>query len=705
MPLADATAVILKASVEAMLPDAELRLDEWSEDNVIIPKGGAFEGPYRLSHTPPARRILQALSPTSPASIIVARVASQMLKTQVAINACLGWMAEAPANILALEPTTGLSKRLSARISKAIDACDALKGKVAPPRSRDKRNTIDTKEFDGGTLYVTTAGSDANLAEIAARYVFCDEVNREGWRSGDEGNRIALALARLTTYEGISKAYIVSSPTIVGASEIDDWFEKGTQESYHVPCIHCGHLHTLQRENFRYDWDTERQVVGRAYFVCPECGGIMEEHDKATFLPDEAMGGQARWIAASEGDGETLSFTLSSYYAPLGSITWRRLAKELALALEAKERGDDTLMMVYENTREGVAHNPGEVTSTAQDLQTRADAEGVPARIVPDRALVLTMFADTQDNRLEVTTQAWAPGLETWTVDHRILWGSPSDPPDQPGSVWQQLDTLMATPYAHASGTLIYASAYGIDSGGHHTQDVYNFGASQTRRTFLVTKGANIRGRPIVASKPSVQDIDWQGQRTPDGVKLWSLGTDTAKDHIFNRIKLAQGPGALHWHAGLELSFFEQLLVEKPVIRWHKGRKIREYVKPNGARNEVLDCHVGNLALAHHLGLHRWSPLDWAQLRTNLIPKGATPDLFAAAAVQAVPTEPPPPPAAHESQPAPADHIPEPAQMVPPAPPAPPPEPVRPPPPPTPPPQPYRAPAPTGRRVLSRGIA
>lgn len=703
MPFADAATVITQAAVKAMLPDPVLNLDEWSEQNVVIPKGGAFEGPYRISHTPYARRILQALSPTSAASIIVCRVASQMLKTQVAINACLGWMAEAPANILALEPTTGLSKRLSARIGKAIDQCKGLEGKVAPPRSRDKRNTIDTKEFNGGTLYITTAGSDANLAEIAARYLFCDEVNREGWRSGDEGNRIALAMARLTTYEGISKAYIVSSPTIEGASEIDDWYEKGTQEHYHVPCPHCGHLHELVRERFRYDWDSERQIIGRAYFICPECGGMLEEHHKATLLPDEAAGGQARWVAMSDGDGETLSFTLSSYYAPMGSITWRRLAKELALALEAKDRGDDTLLMVYENTREGIPHRPGDVTSTADTLQKRADAEGIPARIVPDRALVLTMYADTQDNRLEVTTEAWAPGLETWTVDHRILWGSPADPPDKPGSVWRQFDDLMNTPYAHATGTLIYASAYGIDSGGHHTQDVYNFGANQTRRTFLVTKGANVRGRPIVASKPTSQDIDWQGRRTPEGVKLWTLGTDTAKDHIFNRIAMASGPGALHWHAGLDRSFYEQLLVEKPVVRWSKGRKIREYVKPNGARNEVLDCHVGNLALAHHLGLHRWAPHDWAQLRANLIPAGATPDLFASAAVQgAMPADPPQQPAAHitrptETQPAEPQQV-APAPITHQAPPAPPPRPAIAPPPP------YYPPPSNGRRVLSRGI-
>ncbi len=692
MSLADANATVLRAAAQAVLPDPELKLDEWSEQHVVIPKGSAFAGPYRLAHTPPARRILQALSPGHPAARVVAMVASQMLKTQIFINAALGWIDAAPANIIALEPTDGLAKRLSARFSKAVEACDAVKDKIAAPRSRDKRNTMDAKEFDGGTIYITTAGADANLAEIPARYLFCDEVDREGWRAkgGGEGDKIKLAEARLTTYEGISKAYHVSSPTLLGSSKIHELFQQGTQEHYHVPCPHCGHLHELVRENFRFDYDPDTDRVSRAVFVCPDCGAEIEEHHKTSMLPDEAMGGQARWIATAPGDGETISVTLSAYYAPLGSITWLRLAKELAQAQAANERGDPSLLQVYENTREGIPHQPGEVTSTARELQQRAQAEQLPPRIVPDRALVLTMYADTQPNRLEVTVEAWGPGLERWTIDHQILWGSPTEEPGTPGSVWAQLDELRRTPFAHASGSLIRISAYGIDSGGANTQDVYNYGAAREAYGCVVTKGASLRNRPIIASKPTVQDIDWQGNRVDGGVKLWTIGTDTAKDAIFNRIRLTGGPGAMHWHQALELESFEQLLIEKPQVRWHKGRAIREYVKPNGARNEFLDCAVGNLAVAYYLGLHKWSGLDWQRLRDNLVPKHATPDLFATAAVAGLRTEAPEPAPAHTRDP--IAPTPTPAAPPPPAP-APRPAPVPVPPPP-----------PSGRRILSRGL-
>lgn len=685
MPLANASDEVSRAAARAVLPDPELKLDVWSEQNIVIPKGSAFEGPYRIARTPYARRILQALSPGHPTYRVVAMVASQMLKTQTFINAALGWIDGAPANIIALEPTDGLAKRLSARVSLAIAGCDKVREKIAPPRSRDKRNTMDAKEFDGGTLYITTAGADANLAEIAARYVFCDEIDREGWRAktGGEGDKVKLAEARQTTFEGIAKAYHVSSPTVLGASKIHELFLQGTQEHYHVPCPHCGHLHELVRANFRYRHDPETERIDRAWFVCPDCGAEIDEHHKASMLPDVEEGGQARWVQTAQGDGETISITLSAYYAPLGSITWVRLAKELHAAEAAEKRGDPSLAMVYRNTREGLPFEPGEVTSTAQELQKRARAEGMPARVVPDRALVLTMYVDTQPNRLEATVEAWGPGLERWTIDHSILWGSPTAEPATEGSVWHQLDALRRTWFAHQAGVLLPINAYGIDSGGANTQDVYNYGAARERFGCIVTKGSNLPNRPIIATKPTVQDIDWQGQRIDGGVKLWTIGADTAKDAIFNRLRLTDGPGAMHWWADMPLDLFEQLLVEKPHVRYHKGRAIREYIKPNGARNEMLDTAVGNLAVAYYLGLHRWSAQDWARLRENLIGRARTPDLFATAEAATAPPVAPMPTA-------------EPVAPRPVATPAAAPVPV---------PLPLMPPAPAGRRVLSRGFA
>lgn len=689
MNLSEGYDQVVKAIADAAMPDPELHLDTWSEEHVVLPKGSPFPGNYRLSHTPYARRILQCLSPGHPASTVVAMVASQLLKTQVFINAGLGWVDRAPGNILALEPSDKLAKRLSSRVSKAIAACDAVRDKVAKPRSRDNRNTIDCKEFDGGEMHIVTSGSANNLAEMSARYLFGDEVDRMTVIPG-EGHPVDVSLPRLSQFRGISKAYFVSTPLVLGFSKIHSLYLQGTRESYHVPCPHCGHLHPLVRDNFRYTYDPDARRVHRAWFVCPDCGAEIEEHQKDGMFAELGYGGQARWVAESQGDGETVSVHLPAYYAPLGTITWRDLALQLARAKEREQIGDPEGMRTYTNTREGLPYDGTDQTTTAQKLMERAD--DYPPRTIPDEALVVTAFADVQRTWLEVTIEAWGPGLQHWVLDHVRLWGSPSVPPETPGSVWHQLNQLRSSPLQHASGVMIPVSAYGVDSGdGEHTQDVYNYAHLAERVGCLATKGASQRNRPIIAGTPTKVDVDWQGKRVTEGVKLWQLGTDTAKDHLFNRMLLADGPGAMRFHRGLSLDFFQQLLAERPQTTFRKGRAIREYIKPNGARNEVLDCSVGNLAVAHYLGLHRWAAADWARLRERLIPKQITPDLFASMPLPAaVPTATPPVDQAN------ATPQPETTHAMP-APVEPPPVPASLPPPP--------APPLSGRRMLSRGLS
>jgi phage terminase large subunit GpA-like protein len=115
-----------------------------------------------------------------------------------------------------------------------------------------------------------------------------------------------------------------------------------------------------------------------------------------------------------------------------------------------------------------------------------------------------------------------------------------------------------------------------------------------------------------------------------DGAELWIVGTDVAKDWIFNRIELPAGAGALHFHKGLDDVWYEQLLSERKIRKMRGGQVVEVWEKPQHVKNEVLDLSVYNLAIAFNLGLHKWSALDWQRLRDKLIPKGRSDDLFAA---------------------------------------------------------------------------
>jgi phage terminase large subunit GpA-like protein len=284
-------------------------------------------------------------------------------------------------------------------------------------------------------------------------------------------------------------------------------------------------------------------------------------------------------------------------------------------------------MQVFYNTRLALSYTNTLDQSTTQDLM---DRPRIQPRLVPDWALVVTISVDTQPNRLEAQAEAWGPGLEHAVIDHQVFIGSPSEPAESPTSPWAQLDAYRATPWAHASGVIIMASVYGVDTGGHNTQDVYNYASSRVHVGCLAIHGSTRPNRPIIGSTPTKADIDHNGKRVEGGVMLWQVGTDVAKDHLHNRYKLTSGWGAMHYSAALGREWFEQLLAERPTLKRKPGggyRRVWDKIS-QGDRNEALDLSVYNLALAHHLGLHKWTLHDWQRLRDRLIPKQITPDLF-----------------------------------------------------------------------------
>lgn len=629
---ADGAEQYRSAYLRGLQPDPELWVDEWADQYMRIPRetGAAEPGPYRTERTPYAREPMRCLSPSHPAKRVVTMVASQLMKTQIALNWIGGCIHMAPANILMLLPSLALAKRVSGRVGKTIDATPVLRKRVAAPRSRDARNTMDTKEFEGGTLYATTAGSASNLAELAARYIYGDEVDRWDVDVDNEGDPIELAETRASTFGRHAKIYFSSSPTIKGASRIADLFAQSDQRHYYVPCPHCGERQTLEWENLQYT-DDYRQVQ----YLCCTCGCLIDEHHKGEMLA------RGEWRATAEGDGETVGFTLNALYAPLGWVSWLGLAKQYDKAKAAQDKGDLEPMQVFYNTRLARLWDAAQEMTKASELKARA--EDYPLGSVPRGALILTAAVDTQHNRLELLVIGWGEGLERWVVDHQVIMGDPADE-----RTWALLDEKLKVRYRHVSGVEMAICAAGIDSGGHHTDEVYQFTRLRRWRNVLALKGSSRAGRPVLAQRPSKVDVTWRGTTHKEGAELWMIGTDTAKDWIYNRYALGEGPGALHFSKDLPDDFYDQAVAERKIARYVKGHKRIEWVKGKADRNEALDLLVYNLAMAHLLGLNRYREAEWSKLRQS-INQGS---LFAeSAAASAAPSAPPSAPSTQPASP------------------------------------------------------
>lgn len=585
-------------------PDPDLPVDVWADTYQVIPKdSGANEyGKFRTSRTPHARMVMQTLSDHHPCKRVVLMGASQMLKTQTGLNWLMASIHQSPANFLWILPTGKLAKRASTRIAKNIAAVAEVADRVAAPRSRDSVNTIETKEYIGGALFIVTAGAAANLSEVPARRVLFDEVDRAELNVNGEGDPVALAEARQTTFERNRKSYYPSSPTIKDESIVERLYLRGTQRQALAECVHCNELQPLDFDRLMVSEDGQG-----ALYPCMHCGGIHLESDKPRMFAKGA------WSDGVGGDGETESFTISGMFLPYGWLPWIALKREYDKAKAKLDEGSEEAMIAFYNTRLAKSWERQKEQTKADELMARA--EPYKLGTVPAGGLVLSASVDTQADRLEALVLAWGRGLECWVVDHQVIRGDPADL-----QTWAKLDTLLQTRYPHAYGQTLGINAAFVDSGGNATQEVYNYTRTKRHRHIYSIKGASKPGRPILSSKPSTVEVRWSGRTEPNGAQLWFVGTDTAKDYLANRWRVTHGVGQIHFSADLAPDFYDQLTAEYRVTLWRHGHRLNRWEKKQAARNEALDLMVYNVAASQYLGLHKLTDAHWDKLAAALNP-------------------------------------------------------------------------------------
>jgi phage terminase large subunit GpA-like protein len=225
-----------------------------------------------------------------------------------------------------------------------------------------------------------------------------------------------------------------------------------------------------------------------------------------------------------------------------------------------------------------------------------------------------------------------------WVVDDLVIYGNPADQRE-----WDlKLDPAIKATYRHVCGVEMSADAVAIDTGGHFTHQCYVFVRNRPNQNLYAVKGETRLGRPIKSASVLV-DVNERGKTIRKGVRLWHVGTDTAKDLLYGRLQVSQaGPGYVHFARELTAEFYDQLTAEsRMLVKTGRGEEHR-WLKPAGKRNEKLDCTVYALFCAQMLGLHALSDKLWARLEVGL-----EPDLFAGSApVPPIDMSPPAEPAA-----------------------------------------------------------
>ena len=145
----------------------------------------------------------------------------------------------------------------------------------------------------------------------------------------------------------------------------------------------------------------------------------------------------------------------------------------------------------------------------------------------------------------------------------------------------------MQTVWCKKDGTALRIISCCIDSGGHHTDQVYRFTKERYERGVWAIKGKGGAEVPYIRNPTTNNRV-----KTP----LFIIGVDAGKALLYQRLRHnTKGPNYCHFpaneEAGYDETYFKGLTSEKMVVRFRKGRSVTvwELKDSKYKRNEPLD--------------------------------------------------------------------------------------------------------------------
>lgn len=587
----DGAVEAMRRAMRHLVPPPKMLPSQWAEQNIRIPVGNVIPGPVRFDNAPYQRGMIDAAKEPGTRRIDY-MMGAQTGKTTV-IQAITGYfIAHEPRSQILVQPTQGdVQTFLETKLRPMLDANPSISAKMAKQRGREGVNNSRSISFVGGWLMFAWAGSPKTLRGRSAPITHADEV--DGMDATPEGDPVELLSQRSATFGDLALSVRSSTPTIKGASRIESGFEQGDQRRWFVACPECGEAQFFKWAQVKWEGRRSTSITDSeldagqehkphtARYVCEFCRAEWDDGQRVAAIRNAERLGHG-WKATRPFTGH------ASFHGPEILSTFRKL-RDIVQSYLDKLAIDDLQSFVNVSLAE-----------TYEERGEKAEPEGLAARgeeyraQVPMGGVFLTAGVDMQMDRLEVETVAWGVGEESWSIDYKVLWGDPLG-----GEVWQELEDHLSQSWTHESGAELTVQATCVDTGGTSgmTQAAYDWLRGRTGRRIFGIKGVSGWGRPIV-EKPQRK----QSGRNARKIDLFLVGVDEAKLVHMRRLtttienKSGGGAGVCHFPHDRHVEWFRQLTAEKLVTRYVKGQAVREWRKPDRARNEGTDCRIYALA-------------------------------------------------------------------------------------------------------------
>lgn len=609
-------------------PPERLSVPAWADEYRKLAVGfGATSGDWETSYVEVARGPMLAVTEPGVRTITV-MVATQLLKTELLLNTW-GYFAHIdPCPSLFLQPKDDAADQFSKeRLQPMIAATPVLRARIGGPEE-----TLKYKPFPGGFGAIAGAGSADNVARRPVRLVLADEINK--YRPTKEGDTLLLVGERTATFGLNSLEIRACSPTVEDECAISASYAKSDQRRATLECPHC--QHRMFPAFFKHvQWEKDAaggHLPETACICCEACGAAWSEGDRLMALQTarwhqtrpfdccgkrqvpldayESAWKQADrpalvdqvwdwWCDADEGryavyrakcsecghwpvGNKHAGFQAGKLFSPSQKD---KPSDQAAKWLDAKGNADSELS--WWNTQQGLPHRPlaGKVLAVDTLLTRREVFEAE----VPFGVAALTVGIDTQDYRVELETVGWGRDEESWSIDYHVIEGEFSDP-----QVQAAVDAYLKRLWRRADGRTFEVIAACQDSGGHHTQAVYNFCKARLGRRIWAIKGASERDgqrNPVWPTKKPTK-------RTKASYRPTVIGGNAARDIIRSRLLLEvppvgqPAPGYAHFPVDRDVAYFQQLTADRLMLKEVGKRKVRIWDTPAGKANEAADCRV-----------------------------------------------------------------------------------------------------------------
>ena len=577
----------IRKGLDVLRKPVPMTLEQWASEHFYLSSESSYiEGKWEAY---PFQKAIMACISNDDIREVVFKKSARVGATKIVL-ASIGYFAEhKKRNQAVWQPTDDdADDFVKTEIDPMLRDVKVMQNIFPYMNSKHKNNTMRLKAFTGSSLHIRGGKAAKNYRRFSVDIGYIDELAGFDHNIEMEGDPVSLASKRV---EGspFPKMIYTSTPKNKGNCMISAQYDNCEAKfSFVICCPHCGGKQSLKwggkDMNFGFKWDKGKPET--VEYLCEHCSCLFRQDDFLRVWDD------GRWETEDgsyldnygrlfDADGNRLATPISvgfhiwTAYSPM--TTWERIVMDFE-----KAKHDPLKLQGFVNLTLGEVweQQAGDKIDDSELMETREhyDAE------VPDDVLVLTIGADVQDDRVEYGVVGWGVGEESWRIDYNIHYGNLSD-----DDFWRELYRLVKQTYRKADGTVIEPRLMVIDS-GHYTDEVYRFCKRAGRTWAIPTKGSSVMGKPIVTFPRSYNK---------HGVYLSIVGTDTAKDLIYHRIKSPiDGGGRYHFPVAdwCEEAYFRQLTAERRRKKYSKrGGVSFEWYCPKGKRNEVWDIEVLNL--------------------------------------------------------------------------------------------------------------